>query len=106
MNKGKCNKCKLEKELFQFNLCYKCISEIKKIYPDFKYMLNREYGLFANIKTETVKESILKNLKKTILKSQINNLINKLHCCRIEKSYENKPLERLLYLAWSDLDKK
>lgn len=53
-----------------------------------------------------MKESILKGLKKTILMSQINNLINILHCCRIEKSYENKPLERLLYLAWSDLDKK
>ena len=67
-----------------------------------KMELNQQYGYFNKMD----KEMTLKHLKKQMLKSQINSLINLLHCCRIEKSYENKPLERLLYLAWSDLDKK
>ena len=42
-----CVKCKQEKELFQFNLCYECISEIRKYNPFFKFLLNEQYGLFA-----------------------------------------------------------
>ena len=67
-----------------------------------KMELNQQYGFFNKMN----KEMTLKHLKKQMLKSQINSLINLLHYSKIDKSYENFPLLRLLYLAWTELDKK